>query len=209
MHIRFRRSIPGALLALLLVMTALFRAGALAQDAPSQIGPITPPASTCTVGARTAEELVALFANAAPTDPMPDSTTATITIGKPADAASAQQVTALIHQAIACLNAGDFGRFFALLTDHAIVTIFPWVAEELATEESAAHALAPSPPPADLLTTILGIGSIARLPDGSFSAVLVQLDPNAGEQPTALILYAVEENGVWRIDNAIDFDESE
>jgi hypothetical protein len=209
MHVRFRLPLPGALLALLLVMTAVLRTGALAQEAPSQIGPIIPPASACTVEPRTAAELVALFANATPADPMPVSTTATITIGEPADAASAEQVTALIYQAVACLNAGDFGRFFALMTDHAIVTIFPWIAEELATEEAAAHALAPSPPPADMLTTILGIGSIAQLPDGSYSAVLVQLDPNAGDQPTALLLTAIEQDGVWFIDNAIDFDASE
>jgi hypothetical protein len=209
MRITIRRFLFSLFVGLSLVASGVSQTAALAQDAPSQIGPITPPASACTVEPRTAAELVALFANATPADLVPVSTTATITIGQPADAASAQQVTALIHQAVACLNAGDFGRFFALLTDHAIVTIFPWIAEELSTEESAAHALAPSPPPADFLTTILGIGSIAQLPDGSFSAVLVQLDPNAGEQPTALILTAVEQDGVWLIDNAIDFDESE
>lgn len=201
-----RRSTFSALLALSLVMTGLFHAATLAQGAPSQIGPVTPPASACTVEPRTAEELVALFAGATPADPMPDASTATITFGTPADAASAQQVTTLIYQAIACLNAGDFGRFFALMTDHAIVTIFSWIAEELATEESATQAMVPNPPPAEYLVTILGIGSISQLPDGSFSAVLVQLDPNAGEQPSALILNAVEQDGVWRIDNAIDFD---
>ncbi len=207
MNIRFRRSILGALLALLLVLTGLFHTAALAQDAPSQIGPMTPPASACMVEPRTAEELVALFA--IPTDPIPASTTATIALGKPADAASAQEVTALIYQAVACLNAGDFGRFFALLTDHAIVTIFPWVADELATEESATQVMAPDPVPARYMQTILGIGSISLLPDGSYSAALVVLDPNAGEQPTALILNVVENDEVWRIDSAIDFDEPE
>jgi len=207
MNIRFRRSILGALLALLLVLIGLFHTAALAQDAPSQIGPMTPPASACMVEPRTAEELVALFA--IPTDPIPASTTATIALGKPADAAASQKVTELIFQAIACLNAGDFGRFFALLTDHAIVTIFPWVADELATEESATQVMAPDPVPARYMQTILGIGSISLLPDGSYSAALVVLDPNAGEQPTALILNVVENDEVWRIDSAIDFDEPE
>lgn len=209
MRITIRRFLFSAFVVFSFVAAGVSPAAALAQDAPSQIGPVTPPASACTAEPRTAEELVALFADATSADPMPDSTTATITFGKPADTASAQQVTALIYQAVACLNAGDFGRFFGLLTDHAIVTVFPWVAGELSTEDSAAHALAPSPPPADMLTSILGIGSISQLPDGSFSAVLVQLDPTAGDQPTALILNAVEQDGVWRIDNAIDFDVSE
>lgn len=212
MHVRFRFPLPGALLALLallLVMTAVLRTGALAQDAPAQIGPIIPPASACTVEPRTAAELVALFANATPADPMAAATTATITIGEPAGEESAQQVTALIYQAVACLNAGDFGRFFALLTDHAIITIFPWIAEELSTEETAAQALAPNPLPTDMLTTILGIGSITQLPGGAYSAVLVQLDPNAGDQPTALLLTTVEQDGVWFIDSAIDFNASE
>lgn len=209
MLISFRRFSFGVLIALTLVMTGLLPSVTLAQDVPSQIGPVIPPASACTVEPRTAAELVALFAGAAPAGSMPAATTATITLGEPANAAASQQVTAVIHQAVACLNAGDFGRFFALLTDHAIVTIFPWIAEELTTEESAAQVMAPKPPAAEFLTTILGIGSISRLPDGSYSAVLVQLDPNAGEQPTALILYVVEQNGALRIDNAVDFDASE
>jgi hypothetical protein len=204
-----RRSILGALIVLSLIVTGIFPTGVLAQEAPSQIGPVTPPASACTVEPRTTEELIALFASATPADPMPVETSATLILGKPADARASQQVTAVIHQAIACLNAGDFGRFFALLTDHAIVTIFPWVAEMLATEDSAAEAMAPNPPPEEYRQTILGIGSISRLPDGSYSAVLVELDPNAGDQPSALFLYVVEEDGVWRIDNAIDFDVSE
>lgn len=206
---RFRCCSFGALMVLSLVLTGLFQTGTLAQDAPSQIGPVIPLASSCTVEPRTTEELVALFASATPADPMPVETSATIVLGQPADARSSQQVTAVIHQAIACLNAGDFGRFFALLTDHGIVTIFPWVAEMLATEESAAEVMALNPPPEEYLQTILGIGSISRLPDGSYSAVLVELDPNAGEQPTALYLTLVEMDGVWRIDSAVDFNESE
>lgn len=209
MRTPFQRSTLGLALILALVVLQSGFTGTHAQDAPSQIGPLIPPASACTGEPRTGEELAALFASATPADPTMGATTATIAIGEPAGAASAQHVTELIYHAIACLNAGDFGRFFALLTDHAIVTIFPWVGEELANEEFAAQLATPTPPPTELLTTILGIGSISQLPDGSFSAVLVQIDPNAGEQPSALILYAVEEHGVWLIDNAIDFDGAE
>ena len=209
MSTRFRRCSFGVLIVLSLIMTGLFHTATLAQDAPSQIGPVIPPASSCMVEPRTVEELQALFANATPGDPVAAETTATILLGEPADALASQHVTAVIHQAVACLNAGDFGRFFALLTDHGIVTIFPWVAELLATEESAADVMAVNPPLAEYRQTILGIGSILRLPDGSYSAVLVELDPNAGEQPTALYLVLVETDGVWRIDSAVDFNVSE
>jgi hypothetical protein len=206
---RFRCGSFGTLIVLSLILTGVLQDGTLAQDAPSQIGPIVPPASACTVEPRTIDELQALFADVTPGDSMPVETTATLTLGKPADAHSSQQVTAVIHQAIACLNAGDFGRFFALLTDHGIVTIFPWVAEMLATEESAAEVMALDPPADEYRQIILGIGSISRLPNGSYSAVLVGLDPNAGEQPTALYLIVVETEGVWRIDGAVDFNESD
>ena len=132
--------------------------------------------------------------------------TATIVVGETADPVSAQHVTTTIHQAFACLNAGDFGRFFSLLTDRAIVTVFPWMAEILADEASAAEAMAPNPPDEEFQQTILGIGSIAQLPDGRHSAVVVGIDPSGGDAPFALYLILTENDGSWLIDDAVEFD---
>jgi hypothetical protein len=202
----FRRSVLGALLALSLAMTGLFHVATLAQDVPSQIGPIVPQASSCTVEPRTTDELIALFSTASPDDPVVIDMSATIIVGETADLVSAQHVTSTIHQAFACLNAGDFGRFFSLLTDGAIVKIFPWMAEVLADEATADEALAPQPPGEEHQQTILGIGSIAQLPDGRYSAVVVGIDPSGSDAPFALYLILTESDGTWLIDDAVEFD---
>lgn len=192
------------LCALVLVQSGL--GGTRAEDAPSQIGPVVPPATSCTVVPRTADELLALFSTATPADPAAMEMTATITLGERADDVSAQHVTSTIHQAFACLNAGDYGRFLALMTDQMVVTNFPWVAEMLADDASAADVMTPHPPEAAFQQSILGIGSIARLADGRYSAVVVGIDPSGSDAPFALYLILVEQNGTWLIDEAIEFD---
>jgi len=206
MQHRFRRWAIGLALMLALFVLQPGLTGTSAQDAPSQIGPIKPQASSCTVDPRTTDELVALFSTASPDDPVAIDMTTTIVMGETADPVSAQHVTSTIHQAFACLNAGDFGRFFSLLTDQAIVKVFPWMAEVLADESSAAEALTPNPPEADYQQTILGIGSIAQLPDGRYSAVVVGIDPSGGDAPFALYLILTETDGIWLIDDAVEFD---
>ena len=181
--------------------------GTLAQDTPSQVGPIVPQAASCTVEPRTADELRALFSTASPADPVAMSMTATIVIGEPADPVSAQHVTETIHQAFACLNAGDYGRFLAMMTDRSVVTNFPWIAEMLADEASAAEIMSPVAPEEAYLQTLLGIGSIAQLPDGRYSAVVVGIDPSGGDAPFALYLILTENDGVWLIDEVIAFDQ--
>ena len=168
-----------------------------------------PQAASCTVEPRTVDELNALFATASPVDPVGMGMSATVIIGEPADPVSAQHVTTTIHQVIACLNAGDYGRFFAMMTDRAVVTNFPWVAEMLADEASAAEVMTPVAPEEAYQQTILGIGSIAQLPDGRYSAVVVGIDPSGGDAPFALYLILTDSDGTWLIDEALEFDSEE
>ena len=206
MRARFRPLVLGLAVVFALFALSFGRTGTMAQDVPSQIGPVVPPGSSCTGDPRTADELMALFATATPGDPVVIDMTATIVVGEPADPVSAQHVTSTIHQAFACLNAGDFGRFFSHLTDRAVVENFSWMAEILADEASAAEAMTPNPPDAEFQQTILGIGSIAQLPDGRFSAVVVGIDPSGGDAPFALYLILTESDGAWLIDEAVEFD---
>jgi hypothetical protein len=202
----FRRSALGLALVFSLFILQSGVAGTNAQDVPSQIGPFTPQASACTVDPRTADELLVIFATASPVDPVTMNGAVTIVMGEPADPVSAQHVTSTIHQAFACLNAGDYGRFLALMSEQVIITNFPWVAEMLADEASAAEAMTPQPPEEEYRQTILGIGSIAQLPDGRYSAVVVGIDPSGGDAPFALYLVLAENDGIWLIDEAVEFD---
>lgn len=206
---RVRRSMLGAALMCAMFALQFGFAGTSAQDVPSQVGPVKPSPALCTVEPRTVDELTALFAGATPTDPVDLSTSATIHFGQPANPEAAQHVTALIHQAFACLNAGDFGRFMALMSDQVILSSFLWVQEMLADEASAAEALIPQEAPEEFQQTLLGIGSISQLPDGRHSAVVVGIDPSGSEAPFALYLVVAEQNGTWMFDEIIEFDMAE
>lgn len=185
-----------------------------AQDAtPSAIQtsmyPYTPDPALCTGAQRTAEELVELFANATPPVSAGIATTATIPLGRQAEEPVATQIVATIETAFACQNAGDFARFFALLTDHALVTIFPWVTEMVLDEAMAAEMIAPQPPSAEFQQSILGIGGITSVGLGIYTAVVVYLDPNGGDSVFALHLTFVWDGTSWLIDSVIDFQTGE
>ena len=183
--------------------------GVLAWQTGTIPGAVTPPAADCIVEPRTPDSLIAIFADATPVADSAPETNATIPLGVTANEATSAEITATIHQAFACQNAGDFARFFALLTDHAILTIFPWIGPMLLDDESAAEMLAVVPPGDDFQQTILGIGAISDVGDGRFTAVVVFADPNASEPVSALHLTFFNIDGVWLIDGAIDFHTAE
>ena len=90
---------------------------ALAQSLPA-----TPDPAECVVEPRPAsffEPLVAEILTATPTaspgatPPVPEEA------GEPVDAETEAEVVALLRQAVACANAGDFPRLTALFTDDA------------------------------------------------------------------------------------------
>jgi hypothetical protein len=177
-----------------------------AQDVPSPIGPVRPAPSTCTGEPRTIDQLRTLFEAGTPADPAMEGATATVIRGTLADSATVQAITAVVHQVFACINAGDFGRVLAHMTDRAILTGFPWVGEMVMSESWTTDTIPPDPAPEPLWQTMLGIGSIVEHADGRASAVVVGIDPaNNSQQPFALYLVFTEQEGVWLVDEIIDF----
>lgn len=196
---------PILIVCALVISVALIPPPARAQVEPITRYPMTPPAADCTIEPRTADSIVDLFANATPIAADAPATSATIPLGREAQDSVAVEITRTIEMAFACQNAGDFARFFALLTDHAIVTIFPWLAEMVVDEEMAADMIAVNPPGEESLQTILGIGGITSVGQGRYTAVVVYLDPNGGDEAFALHLTFIGVNGVWLVDDVIDF----
>ena len=95
--------------------------GATAQPGTPAAGLDVPAAAECTVAPRSEDELRALFREVAAT-PVLDSPAASPTPavpppGDPADAQTVAEVNATWRLYIACLNAGDQARMFAVLSD--------------------------------------------------------------------------------------------
>jgi hypothetical protein len=158
------------------------------------------------VEARTIEELKAIFAAATPVAEEELPASVSIPTGIPADAVTAEGVVATVHEAFACLNAGDLLHFFALLTDRAIVTTFPWIAEAVATAGEPADLGLPGEVPADQRQTLLAVAGITRLGDGRVGASIAFIDPASDAQGAdSLFLIFVLGGDRWRIDEVFGF----
>jgi hypothetical protein len=183
---------------------------ALAQDANGTPGAVTPDPAACTVDGRPFAELTAIFESATPAAGETAAGSVTLPLGTPADAETTNAVTATLHEAVSCLNAGDFGRFLALLTPNAIVSQFSWIGEEIAQGNLTEGTFGPQAVPADQLQTVLAIGGVMNLADGRVAAIMVIIDPQAGEaSPEALHLILVRDGDRLLIDEVTDFQHEE
>jgi uncharacterized cupredoxin-like copper-binding protein len=110
---------PARLLAALTVLSMLLFAhpAVIAQDATPAAGEVIDPAE-CQVEPRTIEELQQLVGTANEgTEATPGAAQAGSMEGEDADEATVQKVTQTYRELVACLNAGQFLRVYALYTD--------------------------------------------------------------------------------------------
>ncbi len=110
---------PARLLAALTVLSMLLFAhpAVIAQDATPAAGEVIDPAE-CQVEPRTTEEIQQLVGAAGEgTEATPGAAEAGSMQGEEADEATVQAVTQTYRELVACLNAGEFLRVYALYTD--------------------------------------------------------------------------------------------
>src|SRR5829696_1204798 len=110
---------PARLLAALTVLSMLLFAhpAVIAQDATPAAGEVIDPAE-CLVEPRTTEELQQLVGTASEeTEATPGAADAGSMQGEDADEATVQAVTQTYRELVACLNAGEFLRIYALYTN--------------------------------------------------------------------------------------------
>jgi len=161
---------------LLAVVVALFSfavvgaAGVGAQDASPAAGLVFPDPAECMVEPRSADELRALFREAAAT-PVADAapggspTPAVPPEGDPADEQTVAEINAAWREFIACINAGDLPRVFALLSDDKVRSDFGFDVASGATEDQLIAYLtaAPVPLPPAALLLMSGVAGLAGL----------------------------------------------
>jgi plastocyanin len=157
---------PARLLAALTVLSMLLFAhpAVIAQDATPAAGEVVDPAE-CQVEPRTTEELQQLVGTASEgAEATPGAAQAGSMQGEDADEATVQAVTQTYRELVACLNAGDFLRVYALYTDD-------YLRRTLADSGMDLEQMQATPAPDRRETTALvGVSDVRQLAGGQVTA---------------------------------------
>ncbi|HEU5434250.1 MAG TPA: hypothetical protein VFU81_21440 [Thermomicrobiales bacterium] len=182
---------------------ALPLALAAAQTGTPTAGPVAPRPEACAVKPRPLPLLPpgtpgAAAATPAPIAPLASPTPVTAPAGEPADAPTTAAVAATVREAVACRNAGDFRRAYALFTDAMLTRMFG-SDETISPEIVAAIAEGPQHLPRADRLRIVSIGAVTLDADGRASAV-VETQSHDGDFRD-LLFFVKGPNG-WLIDEA-------
>jgi len=119
--------------------------------------------------------------------------------GEPVDDSTATAISATIAESIACRNAGDFRRAYALFTDRFIAHLLG-APDTLDPDLLARLAGPPTPVAGGDRLAVGDVARIERLADGRVGAIVVTQNR---EEVFADYLYLVEANGRWQIDEVV------
>ena len=177
---------------------------ALAQSLPATPGP-----AECVVEPRPAsffQPLVAEILTATPTASPGATPLVPEEAGEPVDAGTEAEVVALLRQAVACTNAGDFPRQTALFTDDAArdAVLVGWGRSIQAANEARVRSGAevfseeelldiitrrgPSRPAGSSPVALVAVEDVSRLPDGRVSATVVRTLSDGSEFGTRVFV---------------------
>lgn len=192
-----------ALVSLLVVGTP--KAGA--QEGTPAAGLDVPAAAECTVEPRPEDELRALFRQAAATPVLdsPDAspTPAVAPPGDPADAQTVAEVSATWRQFIACINAGDQARMFAVYSDDMVRRQLVVDIAFGVTEDALFAFLAATPVPLpEQSAPVVPFSDVRVLGDGRVAVA------GPGEQGRGDVRIFVKEGDRWLIDDWFDLTSS-
>lgn len=171
---------------------------AAATPASQATGDRQPQRIPCEVEPITSERLVGVLEAATPI-PLVVFTPDEIPEGDPVDDATAEAVTATVVTALNCRNAGDFPRVYTLFSDRMLQQLFGGL-DTIPPEILRALADAPQRVRPVLRVNLVEIDRISQLPDGRVSAVVVTANST---HTFTDIIYFVEEDGQWLIDEAV------
>jgi hypothetical protein len=178
-----------------------------AQEA-TPAGTVVPAPEECTVAPLTRDQLIAILATPAAPAPAPASPTPFVMpAGEPVDAATATAVQATIHEFIACLNARDYWRAYALYTDDFLRESLAGVTAADLTQEAYDQLATPTPLAPEERAAIVEYREIVALPDGRVAVLVVGDDPTNPRPPAPALVYLIEVEGRWLIDGVVSSQE--
>jgi hypothetical protein len=181
-----------------LFVACAFVAGSLvvptasAQEATPPTGEVVP-AAECQVPARDFTELNQLIGT--PTArATPDVEQADQPQGEKADQATVDAVTATYRQLVACINAGDFARVYALYSEGYLRELLS--AGEISLDQFQAT---PAPPAEQQQTSLVGVSDVRRLEGDFVSARVSTINPTV-ETPVVIDTILVRSGDSYLID---------
>jgi hypothetical protein len=136
-------------------------------------------------------------------------TSVPVPLGEPADAMTLEGISVTIREEIACVNAGDPLRSFALYSDD-LMRSFGVGMESPIQDTRATLETPPTPLPVTQRIKLLAVTDVSVMADGRIGAFIVYDDPQLS-LPTVRTLVAifVEERGRWVFDEIVEFTVSE
>lgn len=187
-------------LTLLLLVTLLAPLPADAQQTDPSGTPEAPAPSECTVEPRALPLLAADASSTVSPAPSTGSTATppSQTEGDPAEPAVAAGVTATVRESLACRNAGDFSRAYALVTDHFLLHLFGG-AETIDPQVAAALEAEPVRVRRGERLHLVAVSEVRVLADGRVGAVVTT--SGAGAEWRDYLIF-VQRGDRWLIDQA-------
>lgn len=185
------------------VMLALLLPGSVATQemTPSAGEIVTPDPVDCTVEPRSMDSLLAISGTPPPMRTPVSISTPGLQVPEadPADPETVAAVTDMIHELIACQNAGDFLRTSAFYTDN-VLWFFESQQPMPAEQKIAQFGGTPVPLPPEQAIAV-SVGEVSVLPGGEVIAVVERHLPVG----TATIVYVlVQQDGHYLVDRALD-----
>ena len=179
-----------------------FLGGTTAQDATPRPEDVPPP-QACRAAPRSFSSLQQLIGTPMPgresTGTIPAPTA--LPTGQPADVDAVAGITATVREAVACINAGDVQRLFALYSVAYLAEVGP-----LAPESFIATGATPAPLRTEEWASLLAVRDAQILADGRVGAIVVignRVDLDPAEGRTAFFLF-VRDDDRWLIDGIIE-----
>ena len=176
-----------------------------AQDATPPAELDFPDPADCTVEPRSADELLALIRDAAATpvadaSPVASPTPAVPPTGEPADDQTVADINDAWREFIACVNANDFPRIFALISDDKLRRDFVIDLATGATEDDLLGFFTATPVALEpaVSAPFIPLQDLRVLDDGRVAAV------GPGETGQGEVLIFVEEGDRWLVDDQFD-----
>lgn len=188
------------LVSALLVLATGELIGAAAQAATPSPGSEVPGSEACQVVPRSPDFILALAGTPAAgratpaAAPTPD--------GEAADAETVEGITATMQEVVACFNAADLLRAFALFSDDYFRRLIP----EGPVGEAFTAFLTSAPAPVTRMD-VQSVQDVRVLADGRVGALVVLVDPRApkSEDEGRRFVVFVMVDDRWLIDEVIDF----
>ena len=168
-----------------LIAMLLIPGHAVAQEPGFAATPMSP--AECTVAPLANESLIALFeatpgVMSATLDRTPVATPQPPTGGIPADADTIALIAATTRQVVACANAGDLARLFALYSKHYLFGIYGGLGSDLTPaeiEQRVQSFASPVPMPGESQITFGAVEDVRVLSDGRVLATIVYVHGRA------------------------------